>query len=68
MQLYQALKLRNEHRQFAMNIGATSILDQTYLDDDDDSQDAADDETSMEVKGKDIQDCNSSRHHSWKHL
>ena len=25
-QLYQALKMRNEHGQFAMNIGATSIL------------------------------------------
>ena len=49
MQLYQALKLRNEHGHFAMNIGATSILDQTYLDDDDDSQDTDDDdETSMD--------------------
>ena len=47
MQLYQALKLRTEHGQFAMNIGATSILDQTYLDDDD-SQDTDDDnETSI---------------------
>ena len=50
MQLYQALKLRNEHGQFAMNIGATSIFDQTYLDDDGDSQDTDDDddETSMD--------------------
>ena len=29
--------MRNEHGQFAMSIGATSILDQPYLDDDDDS-------------------------------
>ena len=46
-QLYQALKLRNEHGQFAMNIGATSIFDQIYVDDDD-SQDTSDnDDTSM---------------------
>ena len=38
-QLYQALNMGNSHGQFAMNIGATSILDQPYLDDDDDSQD-----------------------------
>ena len=39
MQLYQAKKLRTEHGQFAMNIGATNILDQAYLYyDDDDSQ------------------------------
>ena len=48
MQLYQALKSRNEHGQFAMNIGATSILDQTYLDDDDSQDDDVDDETSMD--------------------
>ena len=41
-QLYQALNMRNEHGQFAMSIGATSILDQPYLDDDDDSQDSSD--------------------------
>ena len=34
-QLYQALDLRNEHGQYAMNIGATSIFDQIYMDDDD---------------------------------
>ena len=34
-QLYQALNMRTEHRQFAMNISATSIFDQKYLDDDD---------------------------------
>ena len=28
-QLYQALNMRNEHGQFAMNIGATSIFDLT---------------------------------------
>ena len=43
MQLYQAMKLRTEHGQFAMNVGATSILDQVYLDDDD-SQGSNDDE------------------------
>ena len=37
-QLYHAMNMRNEHGQFAMSIGATSILDQPYLDDDDDSQ------------------------------
>ena len=36
MQLYQAMKLKTEHGQFAMNIGATNILDQAYLDHDDD--------------------------------
>ena len=46
MQLYQAMKLRTEHRQFAMNIGATSILDQAYLDDDD-SQASNDDDDSQ---------------------
>ena len=46
-QLYQALKMRNEHGQFAMNIGATSIFDLLYLDDDD-SQDTSDDDTSMD--------------------
>ena len=30
-QLYQALKLRNEHGQSAINIGATSIFDQIYM-------------------------------------
>ena len=29
---------------FAMSIGATSILDQPYLDDDDDSQDSSDED------------------------
>ena len=40
-QLYHALNMRNKHGQFAMSIGATSILDQPYLDDDDDSQDSS---------------------------
>ena len=40
MQLYQAMKLRTEHGIFAMNIGATNILDQVYLDDDDDDSQA----------------------------
>ena len=44
-QLYQALNMRNQHGQFAMSIGATSIFDQTYLDDDD-SQDTSDDDAS----------------------
>ena len=43
-QLYQALNMRNKHGQFAMNIGATSILDQPYLDEYDDSQDSSDDD------------------------
>ena len=36
--------MRNEHGQFVMSIGATSILDQPYLDDDDDSQDSSDED------------------------
>ena len=47
-QLYQALKMRNEHGQFAMNIGATSIFDQIYLDDDDSQDTSDDDDTSMD--------------------
>ena len=43
-QLYHVLNMRNEHGQFAMSIGATSILDQPYLDDDDDSQDSSDED------------------------
>ena len=43
-QLYHALNIRNEHGQFAKSIGATSILDQPYLDDDDDSQDSSDED------------------------
>ena len=42
-QLYQALNMRNKHGQFAMNIGATSIFDQIYLDGDG-SQDTSDDD------------------------
>ena len=49
MQLFQAMKLRTEHGQFAMNIGATNILDQVSLDDDDDSQASNEtDENSMD--------------------
>ena len=44
-QLYHALNMRNKHGQFAMSIGATSNLDQPYLDDDDDSQDSSDEMT-----------------------
>ena len=33
-QLDHALNMKNKHGQFAMSIGATSILDQPYLDDD----------------------------------
>ena len=36
--------MRNEHGQFAMSIGATSILDQPYLDDEDDSQNSSDED------------------------
>ena len=43
-QLYYALNMRNKHGQFAMSIGATSILDQPCLDDDDDSQDSKDED------------------------
>ena len=50
-QLYQALNMRNEHGQFAMNSGATSILDQTYLDDD--SQDSSDDDDTSQDNSDD---------------
>ena len=40
----KAMNMRNEHGQFAINIGATSILDQPFLDDDDVSQDSCDDD------------------------
>ena len=54
-QLYQALNMRNEHGQFAMSIGATIILDQPYLDDDDDSQDSSDeDDTSQDDSDDDF--------------
>ena len=36
--------MRNEHGQSAMSIGATSILDQPYLDEDGDSQDSCDED------------------------
>ena len=47
-QLYQALNMRKEHGQFAMNIGATRIFDQTYLDDDDSQDTSDDDDTSLD--------------------
>ena len=54
-QLYQALNMRNEHGQFAMNTGATSILDRPYLDDEDDSQDSSDDDdTSQDTSDDDF--------------
>ena len=46
-QLYQAMKLRTEHGQFAMNVGATSIFDQAYLDDDYSQGSNDDEENSM---------------------
>ena len=52
-QLYQALNMRNKHGQFAMNIGATSILNQPYLDDDDDSQDSSDDDDTSQDNSDD---------------
>ena len=52
-QLYQALTTRNEHGQFAMSIGATSILDQPYLDDDEDSQDSSDDDDTSQDNSDD---------------
>ena len=50
MQLYKVMKLRTEHGQFVMNIGATYILDQAYLDDDDNDSQASNDtdENSMD--------------------
>ena len=54
-QLYQALNMQSEHGQLAMNIGATSILDQPYLDDDEDSQDSRDEyETSQDDSDDDF--------------
>ena len=53
-QLYQALNMRNEHGQFAMNIGATSILDQSYLDDDDSQDSSDDDDTSQDNSDDDF--------------
>ena len=54
-QLYQASNMRNEHGQLAMSFGATSILDQPYLDDDDDSQDSSDeDDTSQDDSDDDF--------------
>ena len=52
-QLYQALNMRNEHGKFAVNIGATNILDQPYLDDDDDSQDSSDDDDTSQDNSDD---------------
>ena len=46
-QLHQVLNTRNQHAQFAMNIGATSIYDQTSLDDDDSQDSSDDDDTSQ---------------------
>ena len=40
--------MRNEHGQFAMNIGANSIFDQTYLDDDDFQDSSDDDDISLD--------------------
>ena len=54
-QLYQALNMRNKHGQFAMNIGATSIFDQTYLDDDDSQDTSDDDDTSLDDSEDDLE-------------
>ena len=53
-QLYQALNMRNEHGKFAMSIGATSIFDQTYLDDDDSQDSSDDDDTSQDNSDDDF--------------
>ena len=53
-QLYQDLNKRNEHGQFAMNIGANSILDQPYLDDDDSQDSSDDDDTSQDNSDDDF--------------
>ena len=50
MQLYQAMKLRTEHGQFAMNFGATSILHQAYFDDDDSQARNDDDKTQWMIQ------------------
>ena len=52
-QLYQVLNMQIEHGQFAMNIGAKSILDQRYLDDDEDSQDSSDDDDTSQDNSDD---------------
>ena len=46
--------MRNEHGQFAMNIGATSIFDQTYLDDDDFQDSSDDDDISLDNSDDDF--------------
>ena len=56
VQLYQALKLRAEHGQFTMIIGATSTLNQIYLDDDDSQDSDDDDDTSMDDDETSIDD------------
>ena len=53
-QLYHALNMRNEHGQFAMSIGAPGILDQPYLDDDDDSHDFDKDDLSQDDSDDDF--------------
>ena len=52
-QLFKALNMRNEHGIFAMNIDAISILDQPYLNDDDDSQDSNDDDDTSQDNSDD---------------
>ena len=55
MQLYKPMKLRTEHGQFAMHVGATSILDQAYLDDDDSQASNDNDENSMDDPEDDLE-------------
>ena len=50
----QYLSMRNKHGQFAMNIAATSIFDQTYLDDDDCHNTSDDDDTSLDNSDDDF--------------
>ena len=45
--------MRKEPGHFAMNIGATSILDQPYLDDGEDSQDSSDDDDTSQDNSDD---------------
>ena len=54
MMMTPHLNMRNEHGQFAMNIGATSILDQSYLDDDDSQDSSDDDDTSQDNSDDDF--------------
>ena len=67
-QLYQALNMRNKHGQFAMNIGATSIFDQTYFDDDDSQGSSDDDDASQDNYDDDFDQWNWMMTQMWYFL